>query len=114
MTSWPPSMATTSSSGQTVVQVAQPMQYCVSMCGSCDCGPSERSVPFFGRFARANFPLLLFLEVAAHEEQRHDRGDYQAKIIHILFSHAVGCARFGRPVPRAPSISAPPGMAAFL
>ena len=31
ITAWPASMARTSPSGQTVVQVAQPMQYCVSI-----------------------------------------------------------------------------------
>src|SRR5271169_1646981 len=41
MTALPPSMASTSPSGQTVVQVAQPMQCELSICGCCDWGPAE-------------------------------------------------------------------------
>src|SRR5580704_11614728 len=40
-------MASTSPSGQTVVQVAQPMHHSASICGCWDCGPSDRNVPFF-------------------------------------------------------------------
>src|SRR6267143_1391394 len=45
-TAWPPSIARTSPSGHTMVHVAQPMQFVVSICGCCDCGPSDRRLPF--------------------------------------------------------------------
>src|SRR5947209_3905820 len=46
MTALPPIIASTSPSGHTVVQVAQPMHWALSMCGCCDFGPSEYTLPF--------------------------------------------------------------------
>src|ERR1700675_3067033 len=46
MTAFPPNMASTSPSGQTVVQAAQPMQEFASIFGCCDCGPREMILPF--------------------------------------------------------------------
>ena len=88
MTACPPSMASTSPSGQTVVHVAQPMQYCVSICGCWDCGPSERKRPLFRGLVGAGLPELLLLEVPAHEKQRNDSGDDETdEIIHTdIFS----------------------------
>src|SRR5260370_2576352 len=61
MTAWPANIARTSPSGQTMVHVAQPMQYVVSICGCCDWGPSERRLPFWAasreRASRASCPL---------------------------------------------------------
>jgi len=46
ITAWPPSMASTSPSGQTSVQPPQPMQLLVSMWGCMPRGPEENSFPF--------------------------------------------------------------------
>ena len=55
MTALPPSMARTSPSGHTAVQIWQPMQCVVSMWGCCARGPSEYISPFSAaRRARAS------------------------------------------------------------
>src|SRR6267143_3920223 len=45
-TALPPNMASTSPSGQTCVQIAQPMHHMLSICGCWDWGPLEYIFPF--------------------------------------------------------------------
>src|SRR5690349_2799223 len=51
MAALPPSMARTSPSGQTWVQLWQPMQKFTSICGCCARGPSDISLPFAADFS---------------------------------------------------------------